>query len=119
MRIFKQMIDPLAELVLKDELCKDEVLQCKQIIFGLLQLEAKHESLPLPNLGGGRGSKSGVRRDEHYKLLWSELEAFLRGHSAISINHAEILSCLLEVRNKDDKDKNKVELDQALRELDG
>lgn len=112
------MIEPLPDLMVKEDLTKDEVLQCKQIIFGLLQLEAKHEALPVPSLaGGGRGGgkSANSRRDEHYKLLWSELESFLRGHSASSDGHAEVLGCLLEVRNKDE---NKVELDQALRELD-
>ena len=113
------MVDPLPELMVKEELSKDEIMQCKQIIFGLLGLEAKHETLPVPSLGGGRGGKSGVRREEHYKLLWTELETFLRGHAINSPAHQEVLTCLLEVRNKDDKDNNKVELDQALRELDG
>lgn len=80
-------------------------------------LESKNETLPLPNLGGGRGGKSGVRRDEQYKLLFTELEKFLRAHSGTSNGHSEVLGCLLEVRNKNDKDN--VELDQALRELDG
>ncbi|XP_051174023.1 integrator complex subunit 13 [Leptopilina boulardi] len=113
----KQVVDPLPDLIVKDELTKDEVLQCKQIIFGLLQLEAKHESLPLPSIGGGRGGKGGVRREEHYRLLFTELETFLKGHANNSPAHNEVFNCLLEVRNKDDKDK--VELDQALRELDG
>lgn len=93
-------------------------MQCKQIIFSLLQLEAKHETLPLPSLGCGRGGKSG-KRDEHYMMLWRELENFLEIYSTTSPAHLEILNCLLEVRNKEDKDNNKVELDQALRELDG
>ena len=105
---------------MKNNLTKDEVFQCKQVIFGLMQLESKHENLPLPNLSGvGRGAKGSGRRDEHYRLLWSELETFLRGHSQISPSHTEVLNCLLEVRNKDDKDKDKVELDQALSELVG
>ena len=103
--------------MVKNELTKEEVLQCKQIIFSLLQLEAKHESLPLPNIGGGRGGKGGVRREEHYRLLFAELETYLKVHASNSPNHTEVFNCLLEVRNKDDKDK--VELDQALRELDG
>lgn len=103
--------------MVKEELTTDEVLQCKQVIFSLLQLEAKHEPLPLPSIGGGRGGKGGVKREEHYRLLWVELETFLKSHSSQSASHMEVLNCLLEVRNKDDKDK--VELDQALRELDG
>lgn len=103
--------------MVKEELTAEEVLKCKQVIFSLLQLEAKHESLPLPNIGGGRGGKGGVRREEHYRLLWIEIETFLKHHANNSAAHSEILNCLLEIRNKNDKDK--VELDQALRELDG
>ncbi|XP_001607514.1 protein asunder [Nasonia vitripennis] len=114
----RSIIDPLPDLILKEELTKEEVVQCKQIIFSLLALEAKHETLPLPSLGCGRGGKSG-KRDEHYMLLWRELETFLEIYSTTSSAHLEVLNCLLEVRNKEDKDNNKVELDQALRELDG
>ncbi|XP_046750559.1 integrator complex subunit 13 [Diprion similis] len=113
----KQHVDPLSELMVKEELTTEEVLQCKQVIFDLLTQEAKHEALPLPSIGGGRGGKGGVRREEHYRLLWVELETFLKSHSNQSASHTEVLNCLLEVCNKDDKDK--VELDQALRELDG
>ncbi|XP_067213909.1 integrator complex subunit 13 isoform X2 [Linepithema humile] len=112
----KQVIDPLPELMVKDELSAEEVLQCKQVIFSLIGLEAKHEALPLPSIGGGRGGKGGVRREEHYRLLWDEIETFLKHHANNSAAHTEVLNCLLEIRNKNDKDK--VELDQALRELD-
>ncbi|CAB0036317.1 unnamed protein product [Trichogramma brassicae] len=114
----KQYCDPLIEAMMKDVISKDEVVQCKQIIFSLLGQEAKHEPLPLPNFTG-RGPKGGGRREEHYRLLWLELETFLRAHSQTSSLHTEVLTCLLEVRNKSDKDIDKVELDQALRELDG
>lgn len=58
-------------------------------------------------------------REEQYKQLWSELEAFLRAH-CVTDKHINILNCLLEVRNKDSSPDlgDKVELDQALRELD-
>lgn len=103
--------------MIKEEITVDEVVQCKQIIFSILQLEAKHETLSMPSIGGGRVGKGGARREEHYRLLWGELETFLKHHANNSANHSEVLNCLLEVRSKDDKDK--VELDQALRELDG
>lgn len=102
--------------MVKEKLTAEEVLQCKQVLFSLLQLEAKHESLPMPSIGGVRGGK-GVRREEHYRLLWGEMEMFLRHHANNSTAHLEVLDCLLDIKSKDDK--NKVELDQALRELDG
>lgn len=112
-----QVIDPLPELMVKETLTAEEVLQSKQVLFSLLQLEAKHEALPLPSIGGGRGGKGGVKKEEHYRLLWEEIETFLRHHASNSAAHTEVLDCMLDIRSKDDKDK--VELDQALRELDG
>lgn len=52
--------------------------------------------------------------------MWSELETFLRAHGQTE-QHSRVLHCLLEVRNKDDDNKlkvEKVELDHVLRELD-
>ncbi|XP_011157688.1 integrator complex subunit 13 [Solenopsis invicta] len=112
----KQMIDPLPELMVKEELTTEEVFQCRQVIFSVVNLEAKHEPLPLPSIGGGRGGKGGVRREEHYRLLWDEIETFLKHHANNSAAHTEVLNCLLEIRNKNEN--NKVELDQVLRELD-
>ncbi|XP_014611908.1 PREDICTED: protein asunder homolog isoform X1 [Polistes canadensis] len=113
----KQLLDTLPEIMIKSEITQEEVLQCKQIIFSVLQFETKHETFSMPNIGGGRVGKGGARREEHYRLLWSELEMFLKHHANNSAAHMEVLNCLLEVKSKDDKDK--VELDQALRELDG
>lgn len=113
----KQIIDPLPELMIKEEMTKDDLIKCKKLMFNLLQLESKHESLALPNLGGGRGGKSTIRREEHYRLLWEELETFVKAHADNSQMHMEVLICLLEIRNKSDKDK--VELDAATRKLDG
>ncbi|XP_032665480.1 integrator complex subunit 13 isoform X1 [Odontomachus brunneus] len=114
LNIKQQYVDPLPEFMVKEKLTAEEVLQCKQVLFSLLQLEAKHEPLPLPSIG--RGGK-GMKREEHYRLLWEEMETFLKHHANNSTAHMEVLECLLDIRSKDDK--NKVELDQALRELDG
>lgn len=115
---FKQYLEPILTLMLQPELREQEVLQCKQCIYSLVGLEAKHEPLHSVSSGQrGKGPKSS--REEQYKQLWSELEAFLRAH-CITDKHINILNCLLEVRNKDSPSDlgDKVELDQALRELD-
>lgn len=58
--------------------------------------------------------------------MWSELEDLVRAHSRTD-SHNQVLRCLLECRNKSDESSDtkrlsladdKVELDQALRELD-
>lgn len=113
---FKQYMEPLLTLMLKDVLTEDEVIQCKQCIYSLIGLEAKHEPLQTPNIGQ-RGK--GPKREEQYKQMWSELETFVRVHCHTD-QHTRVLHCLLECRNKDDEKLKveKVELDQALRELD-
>lgn len=113
----RQYIDPLPQLMTKEELTSEEVVLCKQVIYGLVSLEAKHEPLVQPNTGvRGKGQK----REEQYKIMWNELEKFVRTHCR-SDQHNKVLHCLLECRNKEPDNKlpgDKVELDQALRELD-
>ncbi|XP_015175959.1 PREDICTED: protein asunder homolog [Polistes dominula] len=113
----RPLIETLPEIMIKNEITQDEVLQCKQIIFNILQHETKHEVISMPNIGSARIGKGVARREEQYRLLWIELETFLKHHANNSAAHTEVLNCLLEVKSKNDKDK--VELDQALRELDG
>lgn len=71
---FKQYMEPLLTLMLKDVLTEDEVIQCKQCIYSLIGLEAKHEPLQTPNIGQrGKGPKRYVllihyRFTESYSL---------------------------------------------------
>nr|CAD7403948.1 unnamed protein product [Timema cristinae] len=123
----KNYVDPLPTLMLKEELTDEEVVECKQIIYSLIGQESKHEPLQTPSMGQ-RGK--GPKREEQYRIMWTELEAFLRVHCRTD-QHNRVLNCLLECRNKLDEDKpgaackgekggkeGKVELDQAIRELD-
>lgn len=116
----RQYIDPLPQLLTKEEMTAEDVTHCKQVISSLAALELKHEPLIQPNTGvRGKGQK----REEQYKLMWNELEKFVRTHCR-SDQHNKVLHCLLEYRNKEVDVKStsasseKVELDQALRELD-
>ncbi|XP_054271136.1 integrator complex subunit 13 [Macrosteles quadrilineatus] len=113
---FKQYTEPLLSLMVKDTLTEEEVVQCKQGIYSLIGLEAKHEPLQAPTVGQ-RGK--GPKREEQYRQMWAELETFLRAYTQTE-QHTRVLQCLLECRNKeDDKVKvEKVELDTVLRELD-
>ncbi|XP_021942425.1 integrator complex subunit 13 [Zootermopsis nevadensis] len=117
----KNYIDPLPALLVKEEMTDEEVVKCKQVIYSLINLETKHEPLQTPNMGQ-RGK--GPKREEQYRIMWNELETFLRANCRTD-QHNRVLNCLLECRNKSDDEKNKlekkddkVELDQALRELD-
>ncbi|KAK9497051.1 hypothetical protein O3M35_004435 [Rhynocoris fuscipes] len=110
---YKQYLEPILHLMLQPELREADVIQCKQCIYSLVGNEAKHEPL---NVAGQRNK--GPKREEQWKQMWNELEAFLRAH-CVSDKHINILNCLLEVRSRDlSSDGDKVELDQALRELD-
>ena len=91
---------------MKETLTKDEVLQCKQVIFSLINLESKHEPLQAST---GQRSK-GPKRDEQYRLMWAELEALIRAHARTD-QHNEILGCLLECRS-DDETKGRPDLEQ-------
>ncbi|XP_067005388.1 integrator complex subunit 13 [Anabrus simplex] len=119
----RNYMDPLPNLLVKEELTDDEVVQCKKVIYNLIGLELKHEPLQTPSMGQ-RGK--GPKREEQYRIMWTELEGFIRAHCRTD-QHSRILNCLLECRNKPDEEKiktekngkeDKVELDQAIRELD-
>uniref|UniRef100_A0A1B6E3M0 Protein asunder n=1 Tax=Clastoptera arizonana TaxID=38151 RepID=A0A1B6E3M0_9HEMI len=101
---FKQYIEPLLALMLKDVLTEEEVVQCKQCIYSLMNSEAKHEPLQTPSIGQ-RGK--GPKREEQYRQMWTELETYICTHNR-SDQHNRVLHCLLECRNKDD-DKLKIE----------
>lgn len=79
----------------------------------MIALEAKHEPLHLPNVGQ-RGK--GQKREEQYKIMWNELETLLK-NNCHSESHKAVYNCLIECHKFAD-DNDKVELDQALRELD-
>lgn len=61
----------------------------------------------------------GNKKDEQYRLLWAELETLLIASSK-SPGHMTILQCIRECRSRgiDQSTTDKVELDQALRELE-
>lgn len=109
----KGIIDPLPTLITKDTMTETEMLQCQQVIYSLIALEKKHEPLHPPSTGQ---RMKGHKREEQYKLMWKELETFIK-NNLHSDNHKQVYSCLLEC-HKFNFDEDKVELDQALRELD-
>ncbi|XP_077296917.1 integrator complex subunit 13 asun isoform X2 [Arctopsyche grandis] len=89
-------VDPLPRLMVKETLTEEDVVQCKQVVYSLVGLEARHEPLVLPNLGHSKGP----RREEHWRQVWGELEALVRGHQG-SPGHRAVLHCLRECRTSD------------------
>ena len=88
-------IQSLLNLVPKEFLTEGEVMECKKSIFHLVGMESKGTNLPVPTIGcKGKGPK----REELYRMLWNELEYFVRAY-AVTPEHKSILDCLLECRS--------------------
>lgn len=111
-------IEPLTTLLVKDTLTEDEVVECKQVILCLMSMEARGEPLPSP-MSAQRGK--GLKREDQYRALWTELEQYLQLHLH-SPSHEKVLECFMECHNKvatpEYKSDDKVDIDQALKELD-
>lgn len=88
-------IQSLLNLVPKEFLTEAEVIECKNAIYHLVGMESKGTNLPVPTIGcKGKGPK----REELYRMLWNELEFFVRAY-AVTAEHKSILECLLECRS--------------------
>ncbi|KAG4080028.1 hypothetical protein HA402_006340 [Bradysia odoriphaga] len=110
----RQFIDPILNVTNKDVLTEEEIVQCQQVIYSIVALEARHEPLALPIGHRLKGNK----KEEQYRLLWAELETLLIASSK-SPGHMTILQCIRDCRSRGgDQSADKVELDQALRELE-
>ncbi|CAO1432932.1 unnamed protein product [Diamesa serratosioi] len=108
----RQFVEPILVLCLKDELTEEEVVQCKQCIYHLVGIEARHE-LTLHNHQRAKGSK----KDDQYRLMWNELEVIV-GLNGKSSGHKAIMQCIRECRAQaPETSSDKSELDQALRKL--
>ncbi|KAK7007289.1 hypothetical protein SK128_025646 [Halocaridina rubra] len=110
-------IEPLTTLMLKETLTEEEVVECKQVILMLVSMEVRGEPLPSPMAQRGKGMK----REDQYRALWVELEQYLQLHLH-SPAHEKVLECFMECHNKvatpEYKNDDKVDIDQALKELD-
>jgi hypothetical protein len=68
-----QYIDPLPALLVKEEMTDEEVVQCKQVIYSLINLETKHAPLQMPNMGQrGKGPKRYVETRSSFATLFLE-----------------------------------------------
>lgn len=105
----RQFVEPILTFAQKEELNDEELLQCKQAIFNIVALETRHDPLPLPNMGN---RLKGGKKDEQYRLLWSELETVI-STSGKSLGHKTLLSCIRECRARTSLDPviEKVDLD--------
>ncbi|OQR77936.1 protein asunder-like [Tropilaelaps mercedesae] len=75
-----------------------------KVILNLVSMESKGTALALSSvaavaggLGSGRFAKGGLRKEEHYRALWTELEQLLRLYCSTT-EHEQVLDCLLDCR---------------------
>lgn len=111
----RQFIEPILKFIGKPELNEDEVLQCQQSIYSVVGLEARHELLALPNM---THRLKGNKKEEQYRLLWSELDVLV-ATSGKSAGHKAVLQCIRDCRTRGpEKTAEAVELDLATKELE-
>jgi len=113
------VVAPMISLLQGDTLTEEGVAECQKIIYSLITMETKGETLPGPLAGTNTGKKGG-RKDEQYRLMFTELEKFVTSHSSYSARHYQVLECLMQVRNKPLPAKREAESEAGLasRELE-
>lgn len=90
-------IQLLLDLMPKESLTLNEVNDCKNAIYQIVNMESKGTALPVQSLSS-RGK--GPKREELYKLLWKEVENFVKVLS-ITPEHHMVLTCLQELHAKE------------------
>lgn len=88
----RQFLDLFLNNLNKPEMSDEEVVQCKQVIYQLVALEARQEPLPLPSMSQKMTTK---KKEDQYRLLWTELEIL-----ASSSGKTVIVNCIRECRSR-------------------
>lgn len=81
--------------IAKEDMDKNDELQCQQNIYELYTASTRRELLPFPNLSANR--IKGHKKTDQYKLLCTELEVILKG-CATTPYHKVILESIQNVR---------------------
>lgn len=101
------ILGKLTQIIPKESLTLGEIDECRRAIDNLVKAEREGQGLPSvsivelmknPSSGnaGSNQSKSGNQKLEQlYRLLWNELEHFLRIHSS-TLEHEAVVEYLLE-----------------------
>ena len=98
---------------------EENLAECRKIIYSLLAMENRSEMLPVPVSSSISGKGKTPKKDDQYKIMYTELEKYINSHCRTD-KHAKVLNCLLESRNKPTVDRppglvSKKESDPALR----
>ena len=92
-------VAPLLTILQGDTITEEQLAECRKILYSLINMEAKGDPLPGPLANTNPGKKGG-RKDEQYRLMFSELERAVQAQASTSARHHTVLECLMEVRNK-------------------
>ncbi len=86
--------------ILQEELTDENLAECRNIIYNLLNMEHKGDLLPVPLLPSTTGGKSKtLKKEDQYKMMFGELERFVASHCRTERHH-QVLDTLMESRNR-------------------
>jgi len=98
------LLGPICANIPKESMSHSDVEECKRTIDNLMKCEKEGQALPsvsivdlIKKTGSSKSTSDSLRLNQLYKLLWNELEYFLRVHSTTS-EHETVLDYLLERR---------------------
>jgi len=119
-----EVLEPLQEIMVQEELTEENLAECRKIIYSLLSMENRGDMLPVPVSSSISGKGKTMKKDDQYKTMYTELEKYITSHCRTE-KHGKVLNCLLESRNKPTVDrlqglesKRDSEWDLANKELD-
>eukprot|EP00094_Tigriopus_californicus_P004701 TCALIF_04523-PA protein Name:"Similar to asun Protein asunder homolog (Xenopus tropicalis)" AED:0.24 eAED:0.24 QI:0/0.5/0/1/1/1/3/0/611 len=120
------VLEPMQRIIVQEELTDEDEAECRKAIYTLISMENKADPLPVPTVTSVHGKVKTLKKDEQYKMMFTELEKFLLSHARTE-RHNNVLNCLLECRNKPIMDHaqgttgnkdDQVEVEVALAEIE-
>lgn len=92
---------PLVNAVVSETLTDAQYTECFKIIEFCQNLENRNESIiTAGNLLIQAKPYRGIKKKDQYKILWNELESFLRAYSDISEKHLLLYRHVKEIRQQ-------------------
>jgi len=92
-------VAPLLAILQGETISEEQLAECRKILYSLIGMENKGDPLPGPLAAANPGKKGG-RKDEQYRLMFTELEKMVGAAAGTSARHHTVLECLMELRNK-------------------
>lgn len=93
------------------------MIELRHCILNIASYETRAHPLPPPLIGVRYFSSKGNKKEEQLRLLWTEIETLIT-QCGTSPGHKTILQCIRDCRASSGLSADKVELENAVRELD-